>query len=133
MINKVKYFSLILAFAFFSCSQAPKESANENTGKDTVPGFEELKWSEKMAASIMKENPEAWQIDGKKEAKWDYVHGLVLLSFQKLYEKTSDEKYYTYVKNYVDALIDSSGAIATYKFEDYNIDMVNAGKLLFDL
>ena len=52
-----------------------------------------LKWSERMALSIMKRHPEAYQIDDKTQPKWDYVHGLVLTSFEKLYTKTNDKKY----------------------------------------
>ena len=44
-----------------------------------------IKWSEKMALSIMKRHPQAYQIDEKTEPKWDYVHGLVLTSIEKLY------------------------------------------------
>lgn len=92
-----------------------------------------LKWSEKMALSIMKRHPEAYQIDDKKEPKWDYVHGLVLTSFEKLYKKTGHKKYYDYVKGYADATIDKDGKVKSYKFENYNIDMVAAGRILFNL
>lgn len=92
-----------------------------------------LKWSERMALSIMKRHPEAYQIDDKNQPKWDYVHGLVLTSFERIYAKTGDKKYYNYIKAYADATIDSEGKIKSYKFENYNIDMVVAGRLLFNL
>ncbi|MCF6130098.1 glycoside hydrolase family 88 protein [Flavobacterium sp. AS60] len=92
-----------------------------------------LKWSERMALSEMKRYPEAYQIDEKKEPKWDYVHGLVLTSIEKLYKKTNDKKYYDYIKGYADATIDNDGVIKSYKFDTYNIDMVTAGRILFNL
>ena len=92
-----------------------------------------LKWSERMALSLMKLHPEAYQIDGQKEPKWDHVHGLVLYSFEQLYDKTKNKIYYDYVKNYADATIDQNGTIPSYKFETYNIDMVTAGRVLFEL
>ena len=92
-----------------------------------------MKWSKRMALSIMKRHPEAYQIDEQKSPKWDYVHGLVLTSLEKLYKKTGDKQYYSYIKNYADALIDEKGKIKTYKFEDYNIDMITAGRILFNL
>jgi unsaturated rhamnogalacturonyl hydrolase len=92
-----------------------------------------LKWSERMALTIMKVQPEAYQIDGQKEPKWDYVHGLVLNSFEALYKKTNNKIYYDYIKNYADATIDQNGAVLSYKFDSYNIDMVTAGRILFDL
>jgi unsaturated rhamnogalacturonyl hydrolase len=104
---------------------------NQSNKYNNIPT--NLKWSERMALSIMKRNPEAFQIDGQKEPKWDYVHGLVLTSFEKLYKETNDSKYYDYIKNYADATIDENGAIKSYKFESYNIDMVTAGRILFNL
>jgi unsaturated rhamnogalacturonyl hydrolase len=92
-----------------------------------------MKWSKRMALSIMKRHPEAYQIDEQKAPKWDYVHGLVLTSLEKLYQKSGDNQYYDYIKKYADALIDANGTIKTYKFDDYNIDMITAGRLLFHL
>ncbi|TRZ46480.1 glycosyl hydrolase family 88 [Robertkochia solimangrovi] len=86
-----------------------------------------------MAMSIMKRNKEAWMIDLREDPKWDYVHGLVMLAFEKLYETNHEKAYFDYVKGYADELIDSSGVIIRYKLKDYNIDMINAGKILFDL
>jgi unsaturated rhamnogalacturonyl hydrolase len=92
-----------------------------------------LKWSERMALSIMKRHPEAYQIDGQTEPKWDYVHGLVLTSFEALYDKTKNPQYYNYIKQYADATIDENGTVSSYKFDTYNIDMVTAGRILFKL
>ena len=122
----------ILIFTLFiiSCKQNKKEEIKE---PEKLVISDTLKWSERMALSVMKRNPEAYQIDGKTEPKWDYVHGLVLTSFEELYKKTNNQKYYDYIKQYADVLIDSTGAIKTYKMSNYNIDMINAGKILFNL
>jgi unsaturated rhamnogalacturonyl hydrolase len=124
----------MLAFMiFYSCKQQkePSQKTPEPVIQKTVS--EELPWSERMALSIMKRNPEGWQIDNAKRPQWDYVHGLVLLGFQKLYQAKGNQKYFDYTVAYADTLIDSTGAIATYKLEDYNIDMINAGKILFPI
>jgi unsaturated rhamnogalacturonyl hydrolase len=125
MIHK-KYFLLtyltLFFVSFFSFSQEKEYAIPTN-----------LKWSERMALSIIKRHPQAYQIDDQKEPKWDYVHGLVLKSFEKLYDKTKDRKYYDYIKNYADATIDSVGNVKSYKFDNYNIDMVTAGRILFNL
>ncbi|WP_310595185.1 glycoside hydrolase family 88 protein [Flavobacterium sp.] len=106
-----------------------KLEAQENS--KTIPS--NLKWSERMAMSIMKRHPQAYQIDSQTEPKWDYVHGLVLTSFEALYKKTKDKQYYNYIKQYADATIDANGVISSYKFDTYNIDMVTAGRILFNL
>jgi len=124
---RLKYF-VVLTF-FLLSGIAIKFKGQETQNEIIIP--DSLKWSERMALSIMKTNPRAWQIDERKEAKWDYVHGLVLSSFEALFEKTRDEKYFEYIKSYADTLIDENGNIRTYKIEDYNIDMIEAGKILF--
>lgn len=117
-------FSLLLTLVFTQGVQS-QESSNQIPTK--------LKWSERMALSIMRRHPEAYQIDGQTEPKWDYVHGLVLTSFEALYKHTKDKKYYNYIKQYADATIDDKGSVASYKFDTYNIDMVTAGRILFNL
>ncbi|MAZ27723.1 MAG: glycosyl hydrolase family 88 [Cytophagaceae bacterium] len=126
-----KFFFIICIIAFGSCDQ--KGNSSKNSIAENSTPIKEEQWSVRMANSIMKRNTSAFQIDQKKEPKWDYVHGLVLLAFQQLSDKTGDEKYYDYGKTYVDTLVQSDGSITRYKFEDYNIDMINAGKLLFDI
>ncbi|KDN55830.1 glycoside hydrolase family 88/105 protein [Flavobacterium seoulense] len=121
-------FLLVGALGFTSCkSQSSASSAKKEL---TSPN---LKWSEKMALTLMKRHPKAFQLDDRTVAKWDYVHGLVTGSIQELYKKTGDERYYEYVKGYADALIDENGKIATYDMNKYNIDMVVAANILFDI
>lgn len=92
-----------------------------------------LKWSERMALSIMMQHKESYMIDDATTPKWDYVHGLVLTSFDELNKKYPNQKYSAYSKTYVDKLVQEDGTIDTYKLDTYNIDMVVAGRLLFDL
>lgn len=92
-----------------------------------------LKWSERTALTILNTYPKASQIDGTKKPKWDYKMGLVLFAFEKLYQKTNDKKYFNYIKEYADELIDADGNITNYNIKDYNIDSANPGKLLFNL
>ncbi|NJB71818.1 unsaturated rhamnogalacturonyl hydrolase [Saonia flava] len=128
-------FSILFIFSLYmfyitACRQIKKENANISdemplTVSDTIP------WSERMALSIMKRNPEIWQTENDSIPKWNYKIGLLCTSFQKLYEKTGNAKYLDYVKNYTNKIVDRDGNIAGYNKEEYNIDMVNSGKMLF--
>ncbi len=119
---------LVGATLFFSCKSASEQK------RDSISKIsDELKWSERLALTLMKAHPEAYQIDEKTEPKWDYVHGLVLTSFEQLYKKTNNKKYFDYVKGYADATIMADGSIPSYKFSNYNIDMIEAGNILFYL
>lgn len=135
-MKKPLVFLCALTLAFTSCKDDKKESTQTETTQETTQELtvpEHLKWSERMALSEMERSPESYMIDDRTVAKWDYVHGLVLTGFEHLYHKTKDQKYFDYVKAYADKLIDSTGTIATYEKSKYNIDMIEAGKLLFDL
>lgn len=92
-----------------------------------------LKWSERMALSILKRHPQAWQNNVDPAPKWDYKIGLLLTSFEKLYQKTKNPIYQNYIKEYANSLIDSTGVLKGFAPTDYNIDLINAGKILFDL
>lgn len=129
-MNDKKYFKIKSIFALALIFVGLNAIAQD---KSDTKISAKLKWSERMALSIIKRHPEAYQIDEKTEPKWDYVHGLVLTSMEKLYNKTNDKKYYDYIKGYADATIDQDGVIKSYKFDTYNIDMVTAGRILFNL
>ncbi len=89
------------------------------------------KYYEKMADSEMKRNPEAWMLDFSTSPKWNYCHGLVMVSILRTWKKTDNEKYYSYVYDYADQMINEKGEIISYKVEDYNIDKINTGRILF--
>ena len=92
-----------------------------------------MSWSVRMAETLMKEYNKLWQIEDRKRPEWTYTHGLVAMAFLKLWEQTNDSRYYNYAKEYADDLIDANGVIKGYKMDEYNIDNINSGKILFIL
>ena len=94
---------------------------------------EDASWSERMALSIMTRNPEAWMTDFRESPRWSYTHGLIMMSMQRLWQHNSDERFWNYAKSYADTMIDAQGQIRDYDITEFNIDHVNAGKILFVL
>ncbi|MFC4672942.1 glycoside hydrolase family 88/105 protein [Dysgonomonas termitidis] len=86
-----------------------------------------------MADSEMRRNPEAWMIDFSKTPGWNYCHGLEMQSILQVWKRTGSSRYYDYVYEYADMMINDEGKIKTYKPEEYNIDRINTGKILFPL
>lgn len=86
-----------------------------------------------MADSEMKRNSEPWMIDFSTSPKWNYCHGLELQAILQVWQKSGDAKYYDYAYKYADLMIDAEGQIKTYKPQEYNIDRVNSGKMLFPI
>ncbi|CAD0005360.1 glycoside hydrolase family 88/105 protein [Flavobacterium chungangense] len=105
----------------------------QNIDQSQIVISDNLKWSERMALSIIKRHPEAWKIDNHEAPKWDYKIGMILTAYQKLYSNTNNAKYYDYVKEYADVFIDEIGGIKKFNPENHSLDNINAGKILFDL
>ncbi len=131
-------YALITVLTFAACGDKKKDGdakpEDERTAElDTANIPTDLKWSERMALSQIKRNPEAWHIENPPFPKWGYVRGTVLVAFENLYDETGKEEYYNYVADYGDTIVDENGAIRTYKFKDFNIDQINTGKILFRL
>ncbi|MEO8535342.1 MAG: glycoside hydrolase family 88 protein [Flavobacterium sp.] len=129
--NRKKGFLSVLLIGFIAFTSC-KVTSQEPSGKDIVIS-KDLKWSDKMALTLMKRHPEAYMIDDSKTAKWDYVHALVLHSIEELHKKNPDPRYKAYIRGYVDALVQNDGSIKTYELDKYNIDLVVPGRLLFDI
>ena len=81
-------------------------------------------WSVRMAESVMKRHP-------LLAKKWAYEWGVVLKSIEQVWLKTNDDRYYDYIKRNIDEFVDPEGDIKTYRLDEYNLDQINTGKLLF--
>lgn len=126
---KTNFYKKVIVLLLLCCG---KTIAQNNIQNQTSIS-DNLKWSERMALSIIKRYPEAWKIDDHEAPKWDYKIGMILTAYQKLYNKTNDPKYYNYVKGYADVFIDETGAIKKFDPKNHSLDNINAGKILFDL
>ncbi|WJH37423.1 glycoside hydrolase family 88 protein [Paenibacillus sp. CC-CFT747] len=57
----------------------------------------------------------------------------MLLALHRIGEMTGEENYHDYVKKHMDLFVEPDGAIRTYELEEYNLDQINQGKVLFPL
>lgn len=99
-----------------------------------VPGKEKQKpWSVRMAESEIKRNPEGWMLDFSQKLKWNYCHGLVCQSFLDVYDRYGDEKLFAYVNQFADTMIYDNGDIIAYNPDEFSLDRINSGKILYRL
>jgi rhamnogalacturonyl hydrolase YesR len=84
-------------------------------------------WARRACDWLIERHP-----DGLGET-WEYDNGLMLRGCEQLWVKTGDARYFDYLKKSVDRLILADGSIKGYKLEDYTLDNINSGKLLFAL
>ena len=92
-----------------------------------APGDASKSWARRTCDWLIEHHP-----DGLGDT-WEYDNGLLLHGCEELGRKSSDARYFEYVKKSVDRLILADGTIKGYKLDDYTLDNVNSGKLLFGL
>lgn len=83
-------------------------------------------WSVRMTESVMAREP-------IMPVKWAYEHGVTWKGIEMVWKKTGDKAYFEYIKRNMDIFVDTDGNIGHYRLQEYNIDHVNNGKLLFPL
>jgi unsaturated rhamnogalacturonyl hydrolase len=65
------------------------------------------------------------------DALWHYEHGLLVMAIEKVAEVTCEKRYERFVSDWIDTFVRADGGIRTYRVDEYNLDQINAGKLLF--
>lgn len=71
-------------------------------------------------------------LQGKK-AYWNYIDGCMMTAFLNLYEKTGEQKYLTFVDDFIGYFVEKNGNIKTYEIYELNLDNINQGRSLFKL
>ena len=83
-------------------------------------------WSVRMTDSVMQRH----SILG---TKWAYEWGVVLKGIEQVWYRTGEQRYFNYIKRNIDEYVEADGTIRTYRINEYNVDHINTGKLLFGL
>ncbi|MGI8384294.1 glycoside hydrolase family 88/105 protein [Robertmurraya sp. P23] len=91
-----------------------------------------MNWSVRTASSIMERCPRLYENRGYN-GKWSYDYGVILKGFERVWNVTGEEKYFTYIKENMDYFVQDDGSIKGYRLDEYNIDHINNGKMLFVL
>jgi unsaturated rhamnogalacturonyl hydrolase len=86
----------------------------------------EQAWSVRMVESVMARHP-------LLSRRWHYEPGVVLLATYQVWQETGEQRAYDYVRANIDRFVTPDGEIQTYRLEEYNLDQINEGKLLFPL
>jgi unsaturated rhamnogalacturonyl hydrolase len=82
---------------------------------DYTPGQAPKFWSVAAADTIMARWPDYSRAYFNS---WTYVNGYELYGFEMLYRATGDQKYFDYIKRYIDQFVDADGnfrGVANYK------------------
>ncbi len=104
-------------------------------GEETLPpaafgGSTPVEWSERLADSEMKRRSETLFKDGSPTARWDYTSGLFAHALLELGHATDNPKTRKYATRLATSFVGSDGRIATYREQEYNIDMILPGRVV---
>ena len=83
-------------------------------------------WGQRMALSALRRY-------SLSAGQWHYKDGLLFKGVWHVWQQTDEPRFWEHMAAYVDHYITPTGDIQTYRLEEYNIDNINAGKLLFPL
>jgi unsaturated rhamnogalacturonyl hydrolase len=83
-------------------------------------------WSVRIAESVMKRNPHTHR-------RWDYTAGVILGAIERVALARNDARMLAYVKANMDRFVKPDGTIEGYTLDEYNIDEISQGRLLFGL
>lgn len=111
---------LVLVFSLTAC---------QGTKKTEAAIVE--KWSVKMADAVITRFDSLYQYEATRVGKWQYDNAMLGVAINKLADV--NPKYAAYNKGFFDFWVQSDGSILHYKESDYNLDMINPGKSLFEL
>lgn len=95
--------------------------------------FASEKASRKFADSEMRRFPQAWQLDHGKRLFFGYAQGVGCCAMLDMWKATGDKRYFDYVEEWGDTIINDKGEIYKYDMATYNLDFINPGKVLFEL
>ena len=84
------------------------------------------RWALRMAESVMRRHPIVHE-------EWDYTAGLMLLALDRVAEQTGDARFREYVRRNLERVVNPDGTIKTYKLDEFNLDQINQGRLLFPM
>ncbi len=82
------------------------------------------KWSVRMANSVMQRDV---------PYRWHYEYGLMHRGLEQVGFRTGDAIYYQHIKRDLDRLVGAEGTIKTFSVDEYNLDQINPGRMLFTL
>ncbi len=77
-----------------------------------------------------------WNIESirlGKKPHWNYIDGCMITSLLCAADITGEKRYFDFAENFIDWYVREDGTIEGYDVEEYNLDNVNEGRVLFDL
>jgi unsaturated rhamnogalacturonyl hydrolase len=93
------------------------------------------RYVERIMAESTPDKP-LWNIEKIAEGKingWNYIDGCMMIALLNLHRITGEDRYYEFAEQFLDHYVFEDGSLRGYKEEDYNLDNICEGRVLFDV
>ena len=93
------------------------------------------RYVERIMAESTPDKP-LWNIEKIAEGKingWNYIDGCMMIALLNMHKITGQERYYEFAENFLDYYVFEDGSLRGFKEEDYNLDNICEGRVLFDV
>lgn len=93
------------------------------------------KFVERIMAESTPDKP-LWNIEKVLQGKingWNYIDGCMMAALLNLYQITGERRYFDFVEGFLDFYVREDGSMLGYREEDYNLDNICEGRVLFDV
>lgn len=93
------------------------------------------RYVERILAESAPDKP-LWNIEKIKEGKingWNYIDGCMMIALLNLYRITGEKRYYDFAEHFLNHYVFEDGSLRGFKEEDYNLDNICEGRVLFDV
>lgn len=93
------------------------------------------RYVERMMAESTPDKP-LWNIEKIKAGSangWNYIDGCMMIALLNLHRITGEARYYEFAERFLDHYVFEDGSLRGYREEDYNLDNICEGRVLFDV
>jgi len=90
---------------------------------------------ERLLAESTPDKP-LWNIEKIKEGKingWNYIDGCMMIALLNMHKITGQSRYYEFAENFLDYYVFEDGSLRGFNEEEYNLDNICEGRVLFDV
>ena len=117
----------LLLLALLAGTSTAQTTPVPNAPAQPVPAEIARPYSQRMADAFISWHPDSIVVGGRKTARWDYEQGLMLRALERVWQRTGDARYFTYIQKDLDQYVRKDGSIRTYKANEYQLDNVATG------
>lgn len=93
------------------------------------------RYVERIMAESTPDKP-LWNIEKIAEGKingWNYIDGCMMIALLNMYKITGQKRYYDFAENFLDYYVFEDGSLRGFREEEYNLDNICEGRVLFDV